>query len=211
MEGNIMKVCKIEGCKNKNCGQGLCNRHYLQTRKYGKIIGNPIRSNREQNEYVFEQEVCRIILCDLWGNKVAETIIDKEDYDRVKDIKWQLTLTGYTIGNNGKLMLSHFLLNHKSNRKIFVDHINRNKLDNRKLNLRFCTKSQNACNAEKRKDNKSGYRGVFLHRGKWVATIAKNKKTYYLGSFNNKNEAAKAYNEGAKKLHGEYACLNVIN
>ena len=93
-----------------------------------------------------------------------------------------------------------------------VDHINGLKHDNRWSNLRKCTKSQNSMNIKIRSDNKSGYKGVAWHTraGKWVVTIAINKKNKHLGLFKCKHEAAKIYNDAAVRYFGEFAWLNEI-
>jgi hypothetical protein len=77
-------------------------------------------------------------------------------------------------------------------------------------NLRVCTSSQNGMNRGKQSDNTSGYKGVTWDKskGKWQASIKVNQKTIFLGRFNNVIEAAKAYDEGAKKYHGAFARLN---
>ena len=64
-----------------------------------------------------------------------------------------------------------------------VDHINGNKLDNRKENLRKCTRSQNFANRKKYTNNTSGYKGVSKHGNKWQADIQINGKSKYLGIF----------------------------
>ena len=95
--------------------------------------------------------------------------------------------------------------------KIVVDHINHNGLDNRKVNLRFATFSQNSMNFRtRRKARTSKYRGVrFVKRiNRWTARIAYNKKQKHLGCFVDEKAAAEAYNEAAKKYHGEFAVLN---
>ena len=94
-----------------------------------------------------------------------------------------------------------------------IDHINMNVLDNRKENLRKCTKSENARNTEKRKDNTSGAKGVCwsAEKRKWRVTITVDKKTLHVGYFNNKNQAIEKYNEKAVELHKEFARLNIIN
>lgn len=91
-----------------------------------------------------------------------------------------------------------------------VDHINGNGLDNRRENLRVCTLTQNMQNAPLRKDSTSGYKGVhwFERRGKWVAYINFQGKRVHLGYHDKKEDAAGAYNEAAKKYHGEFARLN---
>ena len=91
-----------------------------------------------------------------------------------------------------------------------VDHINGNRLDNRKENLRLVTKSQNMMNRGVQKNSTSGYKGVNEHQGKWRAYILENGKQKHLGVFEDKKEAARAYNKMAKLLHGEYAVLNKL-
>lgn len=94
----------------------------------------------------------------------------------------------------------------------FVDHINRNGLDNYRCNLRPATRLQNRMNCGLSKRNKSGFKGVSWHKScnKWVAKIEINDKSIYLGLFDDKIEAAKAYNAAAKKHFGEFAWLNPI-
>jgi hypothetical protein len=74
-------------------------------------------------------------------------------------------------------------------------------------NLRAVTRSQLTTFAKITKSNSSGYKGAFLDKrtGKYVAQIVKNKKFYYLGTFDTPQEAYKAYCKAAKKLHGEFA------
>ncbi len=93
-----------------------------------------------------------------------------------------------------------------------IDHVNGNKLDNRKSNLRTCTASENQHNQGLQINNTSGYKGVIwiVSRDLWRAQIKINSKQIYLGYFKNPNDAARAYNGAAIKLHGEFACLNKI-
>lgn len=90
-----------------------------------------------------------------------------------------------------------------------LDHINRNKADNRIANLRECNNSQNAQNRTNPiSTNKSGYLGVFSNRNSkknpYAAGIQINNKNYHLGSFSNPLDAHKAYLEAKKKLHEFY-------
>jgi hypothetical protein len=89
-----------------------------------------------------------------------------------------------------------------------VDHWNRVTLDNQEGNLRVCTSSQNKMNIRKRSDNTSGYKGVSKNGRGWKATIQLNGKPYYLKTWTTEVEAARAYDEAAKRLHGEFAVLN---
>lgn len=88
-----------------------------------------------------------------------------------------------------------------------IDHKNRDKLDNRIGNLRECTQGQNQHNQVKRKQNKSGWKGVSWskEKEKWKAQICLNKKNKSLGYFDDVKEAAEAYIFAALELHGEYA------
>ena len=87
-----------------------------------------------------------------------------------------------------------------------VDHINRDKLDNRICNLRGTTNSKNSCN--RKAAGKSKYIGVSPFRDKWRSQIKKDGEVIYLGLFKTELLAAKAYNDAATKLHGEFASLN---
>ena len=88
-----------------------------------------------------------------------------------------------------------------------TDHINGDRLDNRKSNLRICTHKENQRNMKMHKDNTSVYKGVSRSReGRWVVKIG-NK---YIATFKDIVEAAKRYNVEAKARYGEYAKLNNI-
>lgn len=91
------------------------------------------------------------------------------------------------------------------NRKIDLDHRDRDKLNNRKSNLRVCTRSQNQMNSVR--NNSSGVKGVCWHKHvrKWVATITVNYKNIHLGYFNDLVVANKARQNAELKYHGEYA------
>ncbi len=124
-------------------------------------------------------------------------------------MKWYLIQNcNYVCGNNknGKDFLLHrFIMNPPSNK--LIDHINGNKLDNRKCNLRIVNKSQNAMNSKKPKNNTSGVKGVYWDKlsKKWEASIQVNMKKKSLGYFKNKDESIKARKESESELFGEYA------
>lgn len=91
-----------------------------------------------------------------------------------------------------------------------VDHRNGDGLDNRAVNLRLATRSQNAHNAGKRRDNTSGYKGVswIKPKKKWLARIKLRGRDRHLGYFATALEAAKAYDEACLYFHGSFARPN---
>lgn len=117
--------------------------------------------------------------------------------------------SGYVyIEHNRKSIALHaviFIL-HYGYRPKFIDHINRNKSDNRIENLRPATRSQNNFNIKKRKNNKSGFRGVSLCKesGKWKAQISINNKKINLGRFKFKKDAYAAFVKSAKENYGKF-------
>jgi hypothetical protein len=86
-----------------------------------------------------------------------------------------------------------------------VDHVNGDTLDNRRENLRVATHAENSQN--KRKISK-GFKGVYERRGHWIASIAACGTRVRLGSFATPEEAAMAYDDGARKWHGPFARVN---
>jgi len=91
--------------------------------------------------------------------------------------------------------------------KLYIDHVNGIKSDNRALNLRLATKNQNGCNVGLDKANTSGFKGVCWHKvtGKWQASIRFGPRQYYLGLFPTPELAHMAYCKAAAELHGEFA------
>lgn len=139
--------------------------------------------------------------------------VDDEFYEPLNQLTWCFS-QGYAtrkIGNQTVFM--HHCIIGKPDIGFDVDHIDGNKLNNQKTNLRFCTRSQNTANRGANKNNKSGYKGVSWNKNtcKWRATIVINAKQNHLGLFNTKEQAAEAYNVAAKQLFGEFALLNVID
>lgn len=143
-------------------------------------------------------------------------IVDDKDFEYLNQFKWFAQKDGYTWyalrrGKQRKIVRMHRLLTGISKGKS-IDHINGNGLDNRRENLRICTQQQNICNSRKRKNTSSKYKGVSWYaRGhKWAAYIQTKNKQKHLGYFDKAIEAALAYNTAAKKLHGQFARLNVL-
>lgn len=93
-----------------------------------------------------------------------------------------------------------------------IDHIDRNKSNNKIENLREANRSSNHANIDKMVINRTGYKGVSSHQltRKWRARIQVAKKQIHIGFFRTKKEAAVAYNKAASKYFGGFACLNEV-
>lgn len=94
---------------------------------------------------------------------------------------------------------------------ITIDHINRQRTDNRLVNLRNATQQQNMCNVPRKRTNTSGVRGVSWHSQseKWQVEVKADGKRYYLGSYQDIELAELVASEGRLKLHKEYASCTI--
>jgi hypothetical protein len=148
--------------------------------------------------------------------------IDEADYPRLSRFNWHINdkkngpscksglYAQTSVAGYGKLSLHTLIMDTPPG--MVVDHINGDGLDNRRDNLRIVTPEQNHLNKSKRKYASSKFKGVHWDstRGGWLVKIKRQGAETYLGFFDSETEAALAYNEGAKMIHGEYARLNVI-
>jgi len=157
--------------------------------------------------------------------KDKEAMVDDCDYNMLSAYRWYWALKprskfGYAVADlhniDNEFGVRHVTMHRmllKPDRGKVVDHVNGNGLDNRRENIRICTLSQNNANfAVGGKRNKSGYKGVSWHKStqKWRATLLLGGKQHYLGIFDDKLEAARAYNVEALKCFGEFARINDI-
>ena len=130
--------------------------------------------------------------------------VDDADAD-LATVCWRHS-NGYARGSGGYM---HRIIASRAHgpipRGMEVDHIDGDRLNNRRANLRLCTRAQNCWNAAAR-GGKSKYRGVFKNRGKWTAQI-----TINLGSYDTEEEAAHAYQKAAEEFRGEWARKQRIN
>lgn len=146
-------------------------------------------------------------------------LIDAADLPYVSQFKWHVLKAPHTVyvqthgspaNGRSRTYLHRLLLAAEPGQQ--VDHRNRNGLDNRRCNLRLCTRSQNLANQQPQINNSSGYRGVSLHDNNgtnpWRARLCVEGKAYHLGYFADAWEAAQAYNAAARDIWGEFALLN---
>lgn len=178
-KSKVIKKCSIEGCNNNIDGKhkSYCNKHYKQIYIYGHIKERTIF---DKNEIIINEDNAEIILYDKYNNIIAKAIIDKEDVDKCRKFKWGLNNKGYAINSANKLFLHKFILNVNNLPKDLVcDHINRNRLDNRKSNLRIINRSENCFN----RNNVKGY--TYINSiNKYIASIKINGTSIYLGHYN---------------------------
>lgn len=135
-------------------------------------------------------------------------IIDAEDLPLVSCRRWCLDGNNYAaamIRINGigyKVKMHRLLLGLQPGDKMNGDHINRNRLDNRKSNLRILTKKENSKNMSKFRDSTSSYRGVFWDKqsNRWRANITVDGKQTRIGIFKNELDAAHAAREARMHL-----------
>lgn len=138
------------------------------------------------------------------------TLVDDVDYDAIAQHKWRLNKrSGYVIrdrlagdppGTSRYVILHRWLLRNPTAQ---VDHINQNKLDNRRMNLRVCTAKENMRN--RAGWGKSGLKGAVRDKGRWKARIMADGKAIHLGTFDTPEEAHACYCTAAKMMHGAFA------
>lgn len=189
-----MQICKVKNCKNIIFVKGYCKKHYYQLRRHGKILTRTIYN---PNEFINCSNYYEIILYNKKCQEISRALIDKDDLEKVKQYKWSLTSHNYIKNFKHNIQLHQLILGKKD--RLDIDHINHNKLDNRKQNLRHCTRSQNMMN------NKS--KGIFWYKNKnrWIAKIMVNYKNINLGSFINEQDAIKARRNAEKKYFRKFA------
>jgi len=140
-------------------------------------------------------------------------LVDDNDYEIIKDFKMFIGVNKKYVMfiKDGKRYYLHRFLLDVNDSNIVVDHINGNPYDNRRLNLRLCTKKDNVHNIRVLSShNTSGFKGVSFDKytNKWRAQIHVNRKSIKLGRFSTKEEAAIAYDKAAKMYFGNFSCTN---
>lgn len=166
-----------------------------------------------KNEYQFSEnkKVCNIFFIDG-----TSFIIDSSDFQLVSKFTWFKSKRGYPV--------AHFSRKSPQGHKTFplhrylfdfpqsstIDHIDRNKMNNRRSNLRFCSQHQNSFNQSLRKTNSTGYIGVSENKttGRFEAYIHFSGKKKYLGLYSTAEEAAVVRDKEAIRLFGKFAKLN---
>ncbi len=203
-QGNAQWYCKCS-CGNpelilargyalRNGSKKSCGCLHIET---ARAQGN---ANRKTNKY------------DLTGSygigytlKGEKFYFDLEDYDLIKDYCWHITAQGYLACKRKENILMHRLIMNAPS-TMEVDHINHNTVDNRKQNLRICATYQNAMNKGASNISTSGVRGVYWYsqQQKWSAEIIVQHKKYFLGLFDNIEDAIKIRKQAEEKMYKEF-------
>jgi len=136
-------------------------------------------------------------------------LVDDEDYEKLAPLTWRLS-GGYPAisrraGGIRTIYMHRMVLDHKSRH---TDHINGNKLDNRKSNLRACSPGENTRNTGPRKGRK--YKGTSTNGKHWRAYLMHEGVEHIVRGFDTEKDAAIMYNYLAKRYHGDFAFLNKI-
>lgn len=144
----------------------------------------------------------------------GHTKLDDRDFEWANQWKWQQNKDGYAIRSgyaryqSGRYIYLHRELLTISETKKHGDHINHNRLDNRRKNLRVCTYQQNNANKSKQKNNTSGFTGVTKSRNTWKAFTYFNNQRIHIIQTTDKEEAAYIRDQFVLQLFGNFANTN---
>lgn len=133
-------------------------------------------------------------------------MVSDRDYPKLRKYEWYLNAKGYVIRNSKASEGSHTTYGMGREilgapKHLYVDHKNRDILDNRRSNLRLATHGENCRNSSR----KAGLKGIRKQAsGRYAARVCE----HHLGTFDTLAEAVSAYNQQVKKLYGKFACLN---
>lgn len=208
---NVCSVCghsdKMTYKRGKFGNVILCSKHNAQMECKGYILD---KTYKDANDVNFYNDYVGIVLRNRALEVVGESFVSLDMYNVVKNYKWHLTNYGYarTGGWEKKALLMHRLLFNKCPNGLYIDHINGNRLDNRKENIRFCTTAQNAMNSiSKWKHTKCKTKGVSFDKikNKYRAYIKINQKQVFGGYFKTEEDAVNARIILEQKYFKEYA------
>lgn len=182
----------------------------------------------------FQQDLCRYL--DNWGfpcpvagqssgnaiafilleNTMRWCVLDIEDYGHISSFKWHTDQDGYAVRSTKsserprfqKTLLKMHRIIMATPVGLVVDHINGNPLDNRKANMRNCTKKENSRNRRKPFHAQGRFKGVYRVPNGWRTSIRLNSGVIYNKQFSSELEAAHEYDRLAQKEYGKFARLN---
>lgn len=201
----IINAYNLVGGYSKSCG---CLRSETSRNNGLKLKGKDNLRNRRENTYDLNSKEYAI----GYTQSGKEFYFDKEDYNLVSRYCWDIdNSNGYAktidrVNKTGKLYLHRLVMGCKKGDDIIIDHINRNRIDCRKNNLRMVNETQSAINKGIKINNTSGKTGVSWSKdfNKWESYITVDKKRKHLGLFDDFKEAERVRIEAEEKYFGEY-------
>lgn len=137
-------------------------------------------------------------------NTTSEFFFDLDDFEKIKPYTWVENDQGY-IATTASLSVRQHRLIFGCEDDEMIDHINRNKKDNRKSNLRLCNKQTNGINRGCNRCSSTGVKGVKIYGSRYIASITKNSVTHHIGIFDSIEEARKSRVAKEIELFGEFA------
>ena len=176
-KGGVFSLLLYKKCVINMCN-GKIHKHKYHCNKHGSQIylkGSITETRFDKNEIIIYKKHAEIILKNKFFEIIGKSLVDIEDVDIIKKHKWCLSSSnGYVMSGTLGKCLHMFLVGIHNNS--VIDHINGNKLDNRRYNLRIASKSLNTFNSKPHKDNLSGIKGITFSkpRKKWIAQIRGN-------------------------------------
>ena len=218
-EDKIYKNGEKRPCYLCQCDCGNKKEVVAHNLKSGNIkscgcLKNENRKRKFKNNF-FELKDAYIIGYD--SKKENKFFIDTEDFDKIKKYYWRKNCNGYwesviTENNKIKHLKLHRVIQNIKDPKIYIDHINHNKNDNRKCNLRICSAAENVLNKSHMSNNTSGTIGVYYKKSanRWIAEIQR-YKIFFRKSFKTKEEAIEQRKKWEEELFGEFSYDNSVN
>ena len=174
---------------------------------YSKNSIHSVYTNKDE-ETQLELNATYIKLNFLGVGIGKQFIISIESMDKVLSHDWYLNKSGYPFSYTARYHSLHRFLLGRQEKGMVIDHINRNKLDNRICNLRIITAKENSYNRTKNANSENKYKGVQKRGNKYIAVITKDGIKKEIGGFLTEEDAAKTYDMMAEELFGEYAGKN---
>ena len=194
---NKIQICKVCGREVPILIKGMCNKHYQQYKKYGKVLDNNPRTVWDDNEIRTYKDYGEIDTYTNTGEIQNTFKFDLEDIKFLVNHKWRTVFKGKA--NTPYLVTGHTIYFHRlvmGNPNREIDHINRDTTDNRKANLRESFRTQQLANTSLRSDNTTNIKGIYFQPSKnrrkngWKAEISIGRKRFNSKYFETKAEAA---------------------
>ena len=200
-------ICGNKGRSHWKDGKLYCQKHYMQLYHHGRILERTIY---DKNRWFFNDDYCECATYDKNSKENGRIIFDLDDYEKLKEYKLYIRnhngkLYGIISIGSKKYFVHRFILGlhvEKFSIDKEIDHINGNSLDNRKSNLRICSRAENMKNI--RKTNKIIGISYSKRDNKFISRIMSNYKTINLGKFDTFEEALFARIKKEKELCGEF-------